>query len=98
MDHIAKNMKPLHLLKHPLKLTKSPKLLLLDNKRTSPLLGKKQENIKNMLLLLIFQRINSQLTSIGEMLVELILLLNIEIKGIVVLATLFLSLKLLNNV
>jgi len=97
-DHIAKKRQPFPLLKPPLRLTKRPKFLLLDNKRISKLLGLKLRNSKNILLLVIFQRLSSQLTLIGEMLTELISLLNIEIKVIVVPATLFLSLKLLNNV
>jgi hypothetical protein len=62
------------------------------------MLGLKLRNSKNTLLLMIFQSLSSQLTLIGEILMELISLLNIEIKVIVVPATLFLSLKLLNNV
>jgi len=97
-DHIAKKRQLFPLLKPPLRLTKRPKLLLLDNKRISNLLGVKLRNSKNILPLLIFQSLSSQLTLIGEILTELISLLNIEIKVIVVPATLFLSLKLSNNV
>jgi hypothetical protein len=97
-DHIAKKRKLFPLLKPPQRLTKRQKLLLLDNKRISNLLGLKLRNSKNILPLLIFQSLSSQLTLIGEILTELISLLNIEIKVIVVPATLYLSLKLSSNV
>lgn len=98
MGHIAKNTKSSTLLKQLPTPTRTPKPLLLDNKRTSRLLGMRLESSKNTLLLLIFQRVSSQLTSTGEMLKELISHQSTEIKDIVVLAILFLSLKLLNNV
>jgi len=98
MGHIAKSTTNFPLLKLPPRLPRSPKLLLLDNKRTSPPLGMKPESIKNTVLLRIFQRVSSQLTLTGEMLTESISHPSIEIKDIAALATLFLSLKLLNNV
>jgi hypothetical protein len=99
MGHIAKKRQRSHLLKQPLRLTKSPQLLPLDNKRISRLhWTKPRSSRRNIIQLKIFQRLSSQLTLIGEISKELISLLNIEIKVIVVPATLFLSLKLLNNV
>lgn len=98
MDPTAKNTRPFHSLKPTLKLRKTPKPHLSDNKRTLMLLGKKHKNIKNMLPLLRFQRLNFQLTSIGETSKELISLPNTEIKAIVDLATPFPSLKSSNNV
>lgn len=98
MDPTAKSKKPFLLLKPSLKLKKNLRLQPSAKERTLPLPGKKQKNIKNTLLPLIFQKINFQLISIGETLKELILLLNTEIKDIVALATPFLSLKLSNNV
>jgi len=99
MGHIAKKRQRSHLLKLPLRLTKTPKHLPLDNKRISRQHGKKpRSSRKSMHQLKIFQKVSSQLILIGEISKELISLLNIEIKVIVVPATLFLSPKLPNNV
>jgi len=95
-DHIAKNTRHSPLLK-PM-LPRSPKLHLLDKQIISLALGMKPKSIKNMVPRKIFQKMNYQLTLTGEMSKELISRLSIEIKDIVVLATLFLSLKLSNNV
>jgi hypothetical protein len=94
MDPTAKNTRLFHLLKPPLELRKNPKPHLLDNKRTLKPLGMKQKNIKITIAQLRFQSLSFQLISIGETLMELISLLNTEIKAIVDLATPSLSLKL----
>lgn len=62
--------------------------------KTSLKLGMKLRNINNSQQLMLFQTINYQRTSIGEMSMVLISPTNIEIKVTVVLATPFLSLKL----
>jgi len=91
----SKKRKPFLLLKHPQKKN----LLPLDKQRISLLPGKKPRSSRsNIQMLKVFQNLSSQLTSIGEILKESISLLNIEIKVTVDPATLFLSLKLLNNV
>ena len=99
MGHIAKKRQLSHLLKLPLRLTKNPKHHPLDKQRILQLHGKKpRSSRKSILQLKLFQKMSSQLTLIGEISKELISLLNIEIKVIVVPATLFLSLKSPNNV
>ena len=62
--------------------------------KTSLKLGMKLRNINNTQQLMLFQTINYQRTSIGEMSMVLISQTNIEIKVTVALATPFLSLKL----
>ena len=94
-------VKLLALLKHhliPKRESNLRNLLLLKHSsimRTLPQLGMKPRNINPSLLLMKFQMINYQRTSIGETSRVLISQTHTEIKVIVVPATLFHSLKLL---
>jgi hypothetical protein len=102
MHNMENIVKPSILLK--LKLRKIPMLnqnlnidlsaKCLNLTKTSLKLGMKLRNINNTQQLMLFQTINYQRTSIGEMSMVLISLTNIEIKVTVVLATPFLSPKL----
>jgi hypothetical protein len=102
MHNMENIVKPSILLK--LKLRKTPMLnqnlnidlsaKCLNLTKTSLKLGMKLRNINNTQQQMLFQTINYQRTSIGEMSMVLISLTNIEIKVTVVLATPFLSPKL----
>jgi hypothetical protein len=102
MHNMENIVKPSILLKLKLKkiLMLNPNLNIdlsakcLNLTKTSLKLGMKLRNINNTQQLMLFQTINYQRTSIGEMSMVLISLTNIEIKVTVVLATPFLSPKL----
>ena len=104
MHNMENTVKPSILLKPKLRkmsiLNQNPNLNIdlsvkcLSLIKTSLKLGMKLRNINNSQQLMLFQTINYQRTSIGEMSMVLISPTSIEIKVTVVLATPFLSLKL----